>query len=357
MEVDYIIVGFGLAGMTFAKQLEDKGHSFVVIDDDSQVSSKVAAGVFNPVILKRFTPVWNADAQLKNLFPFYKDITDRLGEDYVAFFDTYRVFKTIEEQNNWFKACDHPLLEDKLEVSIVKEPMPGIQHYFGFGKVKGTGRVYVKRLLAAYQQYLSNKNQFIKTSFLHDDVEVTDDEITYKDITAKKIVFAEGYGIKQNPFFNYLPLVGSKGEMLFIKAPQLKLTAQIKSSLFVLPIGDDVYWVGATFNWQDKTTKPTEAGKKELLEKLETIIDTPFEVVSQSSGIRPTVGDRRPLIGLHPKHKNVAILNGLGTRGVMISPTVSVQLYNHLEHGVDLPEDVDIKRFMKRYLQGVPYSG
>lgn len=349
MQVDYIIVGFGLAGMAMAKELEDKGHSFVVLDDSSQVSSRVAAGVFNPVILKRFTPVWNADTQLENLFPFYADLEKRLGGDYLTYFDTLKVFKSVEDQNNWFMACDNPLLEKYLNPKILKEKKKGVHYFEGFGEVNGTGRVFIKRVLDDYTAYLKNKEQFLEIPFHHDELKVKEDEVVYRDIVAKKVIFAEGYGLKKNPYFNNMPLVGTKGEMLYIKAPELQLTAQIKSTLFVLPVGDDVYWVGATFNWKDKTPLPTEAARQEIIEKLENTINVPYEIVDQFGGIRPTVGDRRPLVGNHPVHTNLFVFNGLGTRGVMIAPTIAKELYQYMENDVPLPKEINIKRFNKKY--------
>ena len=60
MKVDYIVVGLGLAGLAFVEELISNKKSFVVFEDNSQTSSLVAGGVYNPVVLKRFTPVWNA---------------------------------------------------------------------------------------------------------------------------------------------------------------------------------------------------------------------------------------------------------------------------------------------------------
>lgn len=345
MKTEYIIVGFGLAGMAITKELEDNGHSFVVLDNNSQVSSRVAAGVFNPVILKRFTPVWNADNQLNHLFPFYSDLKKRLGGDYLTYFNTLKVFKSIEDQNNWFMACDNPLLEKYLNPKILKEEINGIKHFNGFGEVKGTGRVFIKKALDDYIDYLKNKNLFLELPFVHNDLKISSNQVVYKNITAQKIIFAEGYGLKENPFFNYLPLTGTKGEMLFIKAPNLKLTEQIKSSLFLLPLTNDTYWVGATFNWSDKTTNPTQKAKDEMLEKLDSMITVPYKVISQFGGIRPTVKDRRPLVGRHPKHNNLIVFNGMGTRGVMIAPTVAKELYQHLEHNQTLSKEININRF------------
>ena len=70
MTVHYIIVGIGLAGLAFAEELRKQGKTFVVFEDNSQTSSLVAGGMYNPVILKRFTPVWNAKDQLSEAIPF-----------------------------------------------------------------------------------------------------------------------------------------------------------------------------------------------------------------------------------------------------------------------------------------------
>ncbi len=78
MQVDYIIVGLGLAGLAFSKELEQHHKSFVVFEDNSQNSSIVAGGMYNPVILKRFTPVWNAIDQLEIALPFYEAIRKKI---------------------------------------------------------------------------------------------------------------------------------------------------------------------------------------------------------------------------------------------------------------------------------------
>ncbi len=112
-----------------------------------------------------------------------------------------------------------------------------------------------------------------------------------------------------------------------------------------MPLGDNLYKVGATFNWTDKTSNPSEEGKTELVEKLKNVITVDYTIVSQSAGIRPTVAGRRPLVGLHPEYNQLVVLNGLGTRGVMIAPTVAKNLFNHLEFQEKLDEEIDIKRF------------
>jgi len=345
MEVDYIIVGFGLAGMAFVNVLEENNKSFIVFEDASQTSSNVAGGVYNPVVLKRFTPVWQGAEQLDIALPFYRNLEEKFQAKYDFRFDTYRSFKSIEEQNNWFTASDKPLLAPFMDTKIVHEKYNGVVSDFGFGKLKNTGRIDTKTLLADYKKELETNNQIVFESFDYSSVVFEEEKVVYKDIKAKKIIFCEGYGMYKNPFFRDLPMNEAKGELLTIHAPELDVDFLIKAAVFVLPIGDHHYKVGATFNWKDKTLFPTEEGRKELVKKLETFISVPYRIVDQTAGIRPTVKDRRPLVGIHPKHKQLAILNGLGTRGVMIAPKVAKDLYEHLTNAISLEDEIDIKRF------------
>lgn len=351
--IDYIVVGLGLAGIAFCEELETAGKEFVVFEDDSQQSSTVAGGLYNPVILKRFTPVWNADEQLEIAMPFYKVLEKKLQTAFDEKLEVLRRFVDVEEQNMWFEASDKPKLSKYLDTKLITNTNRAIDASFSLGRVKETGRIFTGKLLKAYREYLQNKNSLRIENFQYDKLSIADNSVTYQNIQAKKIVFCEGFGIKQNPFFSYLPLNGTKGELLTIKAPNLKVDSVIKSSVFIIPMGNDIYRIGATYNWEDKTNLPTEEAKNELVEKLSKLIKCEYEIIDQVAGIRPTVADRRPLIGTHPKHTQIAVLNGLGTRGVMIGPTVAKQLYNHLMHQAELPDEINIKRFEKRYRKSI----
>ena len=345
MKVDYIVVGLGLAGLAFVEKLIKANKTFMVFEDDSQTSSLVAGGVYNPVVLKRFTPVWNGDRQLQTALPFYARLEEKLQDKFDVKFATKKSFKSIEDQNNWFEASDKPLLSKYMIPNVLKENYNGVIADFGFGELQGTGRIDTEKLVTKYRDYLKETSQIIFETFEYHSIKFAENTIKYKNIEVNKIVFCEGFGVKQNPFFNYLPLNEAKGELLTIHAPDLDIDFLLKSTLFVLPLGNHHYKVGATFNWKDKTSTPSEEGRKELVEKLKKVINVPYTIIDQTAGIRPTVKDRRPLVGLHPKYQKLAILNGLGTRGVMIAPTVAQALFNHLEKGEILDAVIDIKRY------------
>ncbi|MDQ6527757.1 FAD-binding oxidoreductase [Flavobacterium sp. LHD-85] len=354
--LDYLIVGSGLAGISFAEVALKNNKTILLLDDKSQNSSRVAGGLYNPVILKRFSEVWNAKEQLVLMNDFYDRVEGKLKERFNYKMPVLRKFFSIEEQNNWFAASDKINLAPFLSTKLISKKYNSIDSPYDYGEVLHTGYVDTALLLDAYRQYLLENDLLREETFNFSDIEFLDSGIKYKDIQAQNIIFAEGFGMHKNPFFNYLPLDGTKGELFVIKAPDLRLDVIVNTSVFILPLGDDLFKVGATYNWYDKTAEPTEEGKQELLERIKEIITCDFEIVKHFAGVRPTVADRRPLLGTHEKHKSLHILNGLGTRGVMLGPAMAKALYDHIENNVPLDREADIKRFHKRYLKGLTFG-
>ena len=120
----------------------------MVFEDYSQTSSLGAGGVYNPVILKRFTPVWKAEEQLAIALPFYLSLEKKLNTTLDYKFLTRKVFKSIEDQNNWFLASDKPILSDFMNSEIISGKIDKIIGDHGFGEVYQTGRIDTHQLIS-----------------------------------------------------------------------------------------------------------------------------------------------------------------------------------------------------------------
>lgn len=344
---DYIIVGIGLAGISFAEKLIKEGKSFVVIDNEGRSSSLIAGGMYNPVVLKRFTDVWKINEQLALAKPFYEALQDKLGIQFWHPMPLLRRLLSVEEQNNWFEAADKPNLERYLSHKLVREDINGVSAPFGYGRVLETGYLETSELIYSYRDYLKSLNSYRKETFNFEEFSYNDNEVTYKDIIARHIVFAEGFSLLNNPFFNELPLDGTKGELMIVRIPDLKIDFMLKAKVFIIPIGNDLYKVGATYDWEDKTDNPTEERKQELIDGLKDLINLDFEIVLHTAGVRPTVKDRRPLLGRSRESERIHVLNGLGTRGVLLGPFLADKLYNNIENNEPLEENLSIHRYKK----------
>ncbi len=346
--VDYLIIGSGLAGISFAEHALQNNKSVIVVNANLFNSSQIAGGLYNPVILKRFSKLYQAQEHLNLMNTFYKVVEEKLNCQFDFKLPILRKFFSVEEQNNWFIASDKVGLSPFLSTRLVSKKFNCIDSPYDYGEVLQTGYVDVSLLLDKYKLYLYENNLFFEDVFDYNLLKVNSNFISYKHIEAKNIIFAEGYGMHSNPFFNHLPLDGTKGELFVIKAPNLDLDVIINTSVFILPLGKGLYKVGATYNWIDKTAIPSEEGKQELISRIKEIISCDFEIISHLAGVRPTVKDRKPLLGNHPIYSNLYILNGLGTRGVLLGPAMAKELFDNIEYSIPIDPTLDIKRFNRK---------
>ena len=345
-----LIVGLGLAGLAYAEQLRRAGLSFHIIDEGIGGSSQIAAGIYNPTVLKRFSLSWNGDLFHSYALPFYEQLQSRLDSNFIHPAPIHKIFNKQSEHNDWVSASDQQglkiFLDSKIHTNINDEILAALGH----GRVNHTGRVATQTLLKSFRESLQPE-ELTTEIFDYDKLKTTAFGIQYKQIKAEHIVFCEGYQMVNNPFFKKLPLIGLKGEILIIKAPSLKSESILKGPIFIAPIGDDLYWAGATFERNDKTLSCTSQGRSWVEERIREMISSEYEVIEHITQIRPTVMDRRPLIGTHPDHQNIHLLNGFGARGVLGAPLLSKWLLDHIEGISELPTAVNLSRFESYFRQ------
>jgi glycine oxidase len=347
--VDYIIVGLGVAGSCFALKLLQEKKSFLVIDENKFNASSVAVGIYNPVVLKRFSLIWRAQKQIDLLHSYFQSFEKLLGGNYLHAMPTYRILSDDNEIHAWTKKSSLPELIPFIDSKIQKE-VPAIIHApNGFAEVKQTGRVELGKCIHDFRRYLVEQNLLIQEKFDFNQLKISDDKIEYQDIESPKIIFSEGFGIKENPYFNYLPIIGVKGEVLKIKLENEVPFGIWKAHNFLLKTEPGMGLTASTYDRDDLSPEPTEKGKNEIIARLQEIYSGEFEVIEHLAGIRPTVLDRRPVIGAHPKFHNLYLLNGMGTRGTLLGPDMTEELYAFIEHHQPIDKESDLRRFTKKH--------
>ena len=115
---------------------------------------------------------------------------------------------------------------------------------------------------------------------------------------------------------------------------------------YMMPVGEHRYKVGATYTWDELNWATTDSAREELLAKLGKIISASSEVLNQQVGIRPTMHDRKPVIGIHPDHPQIGIFNGLGSKSVLLGPYFARQFVDSMIRGSRyIHPEADIKRY------------
>ena len=343
--IDYIIVGLGLSGVSFCQKLIQNRKSFVVIDHGQQSASRVGSGLFNPIALKRTKPAWRGSQLMSMAIPLYKALEIDLGIQCIHDTPILKIMQQTADINDWHRASALVDCESYVNHDIVQNTNPVITAPLGLGVVKNTGWVDTALLVERYSLLLESKKGLIKTVFDSNALQFTENGVRYEKIEAKHIVFTQGVGLISNPRFSFIPLQKTKGELMVIECEDSQEKSIIHGGVFIIPLGNNRYRVGSTYNWRDQAKGTTTSARASLQTKLNKIISVPYRIISQSAGFRPTTPDRRPVIGVHPKFPHLAICNGMGSRGVLQAPFCAGLLYDHIEKGTPIPQEININRF------------
>ena len=343
---EFGIVGWGLAGATLAWQLYFEKKEFLIFDSTKNFSTRAAAGMVNPIVFRRLTKSWNADVLMPYAANFYKRIETVLGESVIDAKNVYKLFSSFEDENNWMVKQQDDRFSHFLQPLSQNEKIENVKNEFGYGVVNTFGNLRTNDFLDLSKAFFkANSVEFIDEIFEYETLNLESN--IYKNYQIENIIFCEGFEVLKSPLFGYLPLRPTHGDTLIIKSDNFKFKHILNKNMFILHLKDNLFKVGATYNW--KITEPiqTEDGKNELIEKLNKFAEFDYQVVEHQAGIRPTVMDRRPLIGTHPNHPKIHIFNGLGTKGVMIAPFYSNTLIQNLINGKELDKETNITRYTK----------
>lgn len=347
---DYIIVGQGLAGSSLAVNLINAGKKIVVIDEPLKNNcSRVAAGLFNPVTGKNLVKTWLSNELFPYLQQFYNNVEELTGRNFFYPTPLYRPFISVEEQNEWMGKSADPEYKNIIERIYTAQEFDGVINPKGGLLLKHCGYINTNVFMEAVRAIIYEKGVFVDSFFDHAKLIIEQDCVRYEEFEASKIIFCEGANVRQNPWFKQLPVRSLKGEILVINCNWNEHVI-LNSGVYIVPGNQkNEFRVGSTYNLKDKTDGVTMSGKIELESKLTDLIDLPYEITGQTWGVRPTTIDRRPILGQHPKFKQLLIFNGLGTKGVSLAPYFSHQLVQWLENAGSLSRDVDVTRFKLLY--------
>lgn len=340
--IDYIIVGDGYAALFFAHQLIRDKKNFLLFSEEKKGASQISAGIINPVVLKRFTSFWKAEEQIDILKKTLSEIEKYTHKNYLVLEPIHRIFHDETEKALWLKKSDREDLRKFLKKDFVK--FSGIKNPFETGQVHQSARLDVQAFFTDLFQYLENSNFLIKEKFNY--VKLNAKENIYEDFHFKNIVFCEGMGVKQNPYFSEVPVHHNKGHHITVKlSEEIQNKATIKKKHFLFPLDQENYYYGGTYD-RENIDEAIEEDAIEILKKsLSEFYPFDYEIINVEYGFRPTVNDRRPILGHHPEFKSFYLFNGLGARGILNGCYFANELFEHIEKGKPLHEEVDLKRF------------
>ncbi|NBA86571.1 FAD-dependent oxidoreductase [Emticicia sp. CRIBPO] len=351
MIYDYLIIGQGLAGSLLAYELTENQQSVLIINDiHTPSSSMVAGGMYNPVTGKYLAKTWLAEEIFPVMMEFYSDIEKRFSCELIHATQIFRPYSNEQHKTNFLNAIEKFGLHDYVTHQEQNpEYEKSIRNPFGGLITHNSGWIDVPELIRVLRQHFEEQQLIRDFPFDHNLLEISDELITYEGIQARNIIFCEGFHVKNNPLFNWLPFNPVKGETLLARIPDYHIPEIVNQGKWILPVKDSLFRIGATYNWHHLNFEPTEDGREYLLSQVGKFLKSEFEIIDQQAGVRPATTDRRPIMGPHPRFPNVHIFNGLGTKGVSLAPYFAKNMTDFLTVKKEIHPETTIERFYALY--------
>ncbi|MFO0850258.1 MAG: FAD-binding oxidoreductase [Gemmataceae bacterium] len=329
MNCHTLIVGQGIAGTALAWQLRWRGVAVAAIDrGEPATASRVAAGLMTPVTGQRLAKTWRLDDLWPAAVAHYRRAEAETGERFFLPGPSVRLFQSADERaafeakaggfGEWVRPPNPPVNPDDLAAP------------FGGFEMPTAGRLLTGRYLDASRRSLSVTTADLAPT----DLDLSGDGVRVPrlGLTAGRVVFCRGVGDAASPWFADVRFHPAKGEILTVRIPGLAETRVVHHGVWLVPLGDDLFRVGATFDRDNLDTLPTDAGREEVLAKLRAFVRRPVEVVEHQAAVRPVISAGRPTLLRHPADSRLWLFNGLGSKGSSLAPYFAARLAETLTH-------------------------
>ncbi len=335
------IVGQGLAGSALALRLHDLGYKVILYDNGyASSSSKIAAGMWNPLSFVNLKRTWMVDSLLPEMASTYTRFEQLLGCSFYHPKLLLRIFPDAGSANSWEEKSIHPEVASYLESQV---PANAETHFFlphGGGVVKGAGWLDLPAFLEATRSFFLSRQAF-------HEMEIGAGHVMEWLERGDCVIQCTGWKPMADSLWSEVPIHTNKGQVFTLKVDGLTNDYMSNFGRFMIPLGDGMFRTGSTYEHGALDMLPSHVAN-EILDDVGNSVRHSFEVVNHKAGFRPTTIDRQPIVGMHDKHMRLGILNGFGSRGVMLVPYFVQHLINHLVSGAPIMKEVDWRRFEER---------
>ncbi|WP_421750578.1 NAD(P)/FAD-dependent oxidoreductase [Croceimicrobium sp.] len=334
MNKEFTIVGQGLAGSILSMRMYEEGIPFKVIDQPHHSqSSRIAAGLCNPVVLKRQKWVADAELYLPAALDFYQRWESNLGLKFHHPIALDHVFHSAGEVNDWHVNAGKPRLKNHL-AAIHPSTLPTVPAPHGLGRLEGVFWLDTVLFLNTWRKFLLDQGLLIEDEW----------PINSKADFPQPTLFCNGHLLRKSHPQISEAFAPTKGEVMIIRADKLPEDRMLHAGVFTLPLGNKTFKVGASYAHDNLDEKISNKGLTFLKNKLEAFYQGPYEVLEQYAGVRPNIKDRKPLLGLIGESQYS--FNGMGSRGVLMAPYLAQHFLDYLIRASPLKPEWDLQRFI-----------
>lgn len=343
----YLIIGHGIAGAVLAGKLMDLGKEVYVADEYREnSSSRVAAGLFNPITGKRLSLTWEAIHSWEALYAFYPAWEQKLGKKFFFEKPVIRILKGQDQLNDWTARSGEWPYRWFLDEKPIQQIQLGEALYSGL-KIKRSGWLDTNTFLDAMQSYLESNGNFMAGEINLEEIQFQKDgTASYRGKQFSHVIYCGGWRPEKVWPGAQLPFTPMRGEIIDVAHNDFPEDHVLVKNHFLLPLGSGLFRIGSTYDWRITSPVTTAEGLDALWQFALEMMGAEVRMVAHRAGVRPAVKDRRPLIGKMDEQKNLYIFNGFGSKAVSLAPWLSEKLLDSINNGVALPAEANVARFL-----------
>lgn len=315
MNKKYLVAGHGLAGCVLALTFLRKKIPFKIAGRSMEGEASIASsGLITPITGRKYVKSWMIDEFIDSALDFYCWSEELLGKKYFHPVDIVRFLSHPEALLAWEKRKGDPAYHDYISNKKYEE-LDRLGRPYGI--LTGGYRLDAKNWLMDVRQLLARQE------LLSDELISLEEEYSGYDA----VIYATG---AVGPSVS-AGLIPNKGEALVVRLPEWPYPGIMKEDIFFVPVeGNNQFWVGSYYERWPKNANPSLEGKEQLIAAIEQVYKGSFRIDEHLAGIRPTIDDRRPLVGPYPGRPGKFIFNGMGTKGTSLAPYWAQHLVSHL---------------------------
>lgn len=330
--VDTVIVGQGIAGTSLAWQLLWRGRNVRIIERGDRVTtSRVAAGIINPITGQRVALSWRVKEFFAEAVPFYRRTEQELGATFLTLLRHVRLLKNADEHARFEKKRADPAFAEWLSTpqpAPLLDPAQFAADDPGFEMEHG-GWLNVAAWLDASAAHFRRLGMYLEGEVPEESVSWQPDGALLslpQPLCARHVVWCTGHSASRSSLFPWLKWRSARGDILTIHAPELREQRMVVRGGWLLPLGrDGLFRTGSTYDWAHLHAVPSPAGRAEIESRLHALLRVPWTTVDHQAGVRPIINESKAIASLHPGRPACGFFNGLGSKGVLHAPRISGQ--------------------------------
>ncbi|AHH10950.1 D-amino acid dehydrogenase small subunit [Borrelia coriaceae ATCC 43381] len=264
MEYEFAVIGGGIAGSTLTYEIIQRQKSVILFDNGSENATTVAGGLINPIMGRKMNIAWREPEIFTFAIQYYKEMEKNIDCNFLKENSIFRPFTTKTQRDELISKIKNDEHIKDFILSIKNGKVHDFSNDNGGGILIKGATINTNLYIQALKKHFIKYNAYIESEINENKIKINEKFFTINELKFKKLILARGYKEKIAKLFSYLPFKLAKGEALTVEIPKLHLKEIYNRHVSLIPLQDNKFYLGGTYEWKTLDTSTNEWDKKRI---------------------------------------------------------------------------------------------